>query len=119
MIRLVDTSVWVYHLARGDAELVALLEAGEVFMHPFVLAEIALGSLRDRGALLAELGRLPQAPVATHEEVLTAIDTHRLYGSGLGYVDAHLIASALLSAEARLLTRDRRLAEAAARLGIA
>ena len=119
MSRLVDTSVWVDHLARGDAQLAALLESGDVLIHPMILGEIALGSLRDRSGVLRELGRLPRAAQASHDEAMHAVEAHGLYGTGLGYVDAHLIASALLTPGARLLTRDRRLLEQAQRLGLA
>ena len=116
---LADTSVWVDHLARGDEELAALLETDEVLMHPMIVGEIALGSLRDRASVLAELGRLRSCTVATHAEAMHAVEAHRLHGTGLGYVDAHLIASTLLTPGARLLTRDRRLRDQAERLGLA
>jgi len=115
---LVDTSVWVDHLRRGDPALQARLEAGEVLGHPFVTGELALGNLADREALLREFDRLPQALVAAPAEVRALIAAERLQGLGLGYIDAALLAAARLTPDARLWTRDRRLAAAAARLGV-
>ena len=115
---LADTSVWVDHLHGGDARMAALLEAEEIVMHPYVLGEVALGSLRNRAAILGDLRALPGAAVAGDEEVLALIERHRLFGTGIGLVDAHLLASTLLTPETRLWTRDRRLREAAERLGI-
>ena len=115
---LVDTSVWVDHLRRGDPALQARLEAGEVLGHPFVAGELALGNLADRETLLRDLDRLPQALVATTAEVRALVAGERLCGRGLGYIDATLLASARLTPDARLWTRDRRLADAAARLGL-
>ena len=113
-LALVDTSVWIDHLRHGDAALVKLLEENLVVVHPMVIGELALGNLRARRELLEDLADLPSAPVATHEEVLLLIEHRRLHGTGLDLVDAHLLASALIAADVRLWTRDRRLAEAAA-----
>lgn len=115
---LVDTSVWIDHLRSGDAALAALLDGGQVLAHPFVTGELALGRLRRRGEILAALGSLPQATTATDTEVLRFIADHALDGLGIGYIDAHLLASALLSSAA-LWTRDKRLHAAAARLKLA
>lgn len=114
---LADTSVWVDHLRHGNARLAAWLREGEVAGHPFVTGEIALGHLKRRAEILALLGDLPQAPVAEHQEVLRFVERHELAGSGLGWVDAHLLAAAALD---RLLlwTLDRRLAAAASTLGL-
>jgi predicted nucleic acid-binding protein len=114
---LVDTSVWSDHLRRHDASLATLLEAGEVLAHPFVIGELACGVFPRRAETLDLLSRLPGAPMAAHGEILGFIDRHGLAGQGMGYVDIHLLASALI-AGARLLTRDRRLADAAVRLGV-
>ncbi len=116
---LVDTSVWIDHLRGGDAELTSLLQVGQVLAHPWVTGELGLGHLSRRGEILGLLGNLPQAKVATDTEVLTLIDSHRLFGLGIGYVDAHLLAATMLTAEARLWTRDKRLAAVATRLGLA
>jgi predicted nucleic acid-binding protein len=115
----VDTSVWVDHLRRGDARLGALLENARVLAHPFVVGEIACGSLSDRTVVLELLGDLPMAAVAEVEEVLDFIDRHRIHGKGLGYVDVHLLAAVALTPGASLWTRDKRLHEIAMSLGCA
>jgi predicted nucleic acid-binding protein len=116
---LVDTSVWFEHLHSGNEELAALLNGGEVLGHPFVIGELALGNLRPRDPFLSDLQDLPQAIVAEEEEVLRLIDRHALFGRGIGYVDAHLLAAARLTAEGKLWTRDRRLQAVAAELSLA
>lgn len=116
---LVDTSIWVDHLRAGDEALAGLLEAGAVLAHPYVIGELALGHLSQRGVVLGALSDLPQAEVATDAEVLHFIDRHALFGLGIGYVDAHLLAAAQLSAGASLWTRDKRLHAVAGRLGLA
>ena len=115
---LADTSVWVEHLRRGDARLAGLLEQALVLMHPFIVGEIACGQLADRAALLQLLQGLPMACVATDEEVHMLLQRHRLHGSGIGWVDMHLLAAVRLSSGARLWARDKRLAAAAATLGV-
>jgi predicted nucleic acid-binding protein len=115
---LIDTSVWVDHLRKGDAKLKALLGAGQVLVHSFVIGELALGNLRQRDAILQSLRDLPQAASAGDGEVLDFIERNALFGLGIGYVDAQLLASARLSAAA-LWTRDKRLHKAAVRLGLA
>lgn len=114
---LVDTSVWVDHLRRSDAQLAALLERGGAAMHPFVVGEIACGSLARRAAVLELLQDLPAAVVAEHHEVLGFIERHRLHNKGIGYVDVHLLMSTALTHGATLWTRDLRLRAAAADLG--
>jgi predicted nucleic acid-binding protein len=116
---LVDTSIWVDHLRVRNSALAALLDGGEVLVHPFVTGELALGSLRQRKLILGILQELPQASVATNLEVLQFVEHHRLFGCGIGYVDAHLLAAARLSENASLWTRDRRLRQVAASLGLA
>lgn len=116
---LVDTSVWVDHLGRGDPIMAALLDADQVVMHPFVSGEIALGHLNPREEILAELDAFLTVPVADPDEVAAVIERHALFGTGIGYVDAHLLASMLLAPGARLWTRDKRLHAAAERLGVA
>lgn len=115
---LVDTSVWIDHLRKGDATLTAALEAGQVLMHPFVLGELACGNLNNRAGLLALLRDLPPAPVATDAEVLGFIDRHQLMGRGIGYLDVHLLASVTLASPARMWTRDKRLATVAGHLNL-
>lgn len=106
---LVDTSVWIDHLRRGNDHLVALLRDTAVLMHPFVHGELACGNLKQRREVLALLGGLPQAVVADNDEVLFCIEQHKLMGRGIGYVDAHLLAATQLTDAARLWTRDKRL----------
>jgi predicted nucleic acid-binding protein len=115
---LVDTSVWIDHLRGNLPELAACLEQGKVAMHPWVLGELACGNLRNRHTVLALLGALPTASFATDHEVLLTIENRQLMARGIGYIDAHLITSALLS-QARLWTRDRRLAAVARELHLA
>ena len=114
---LVDTSVWVSHLRRRNARLANLLEQGLVTCHPFVTGELACTGLRDRGEILTLLAALPQAPQADHHEVMHLITSADLAGSGIGWVDAHLLASARLMS-GRLWTRDGVLADVAERLGV-
>ena len=115
---LVDSSVWIDHLRRPDETLITLLAADQVLGHRFVIGEVAMGSLRDRTTVIGELRRLLQADVATHQEVMALVDSRQLFGAGLSYVDAHLLGSTLLMPGTALWTRDRRLREAAKRLGI-
>lgn len=112
---LVDTSVWVDHLRRGDKALVRLLNEGEVLCHPFVIGELACGNLQKRGEILSLLSALPSAPMATHEEALVLLSERRLSGRGLGWVDVHFLASSLLSNTA-LWTKDKALRTAAERM---
>jgi predicted nucleic acid-binding protein len=114
---LVDTSIWVDHLRRGDAELAGLLTSGRVLCHPAVTGEIALGQLHDRTGVLGLLANLPQSATATHGEVMALIEARSLSGLGIGYVDAHLLAAVLLTGDASLWTRDRRLRSAAEAVG--
>lgn len=114
---LVDTSVWVDHLRRGNARLEALLRDGLVLVHPFVFGELSLGRLKERSEILGLLGAMPEADEASHEEVLEFIDRHELAGSGVGWIDAHLLVSAALGGVS-LWTLDRRLASAAERLAL-
>lgn len=114
---LVDTSVWVDHLRRGDARLVELLQRSSVLVHPFVVGELACGTLRDRASILELLQDLPTAVVAGNDEVLGFIDRHALHGQGIGFVDVHLLASVALTGDATIWTRDKRLHAMADRLG--
>jgi predicted nucleic acid-binding protein len=116
---LADTSVWVEHLRRGDARLVELLESASVLMHPFIVGEIACGSLANRQTILELLQDLPCASVAESDEVLSFVEHHRLWGKGVGYVDVHLLAAVALSKGSTLWTRDKRLRSAAQALGCA
>ncbi|MFN7941947.1 MAG: PIN domain-containing protein [Thermoanaerobaculia bacterium] len=115
---LADTSIWVEHLRHGSPRLEALLLEVSVAVHPFVIGEIALGLLRRRREILEMLDALPVATIAGDGEVLDFVDRHRLAGSGIGWVDAHLLAAAALDG-AELWTLDRRLAAVADRLDLA
>lgn len=115
---LVDTSVWIDHLRKADAELSRLLNAGRVLVHPCVIGELACGNLRGRTGFLALLSRLPHSRVANDHEALELIELRRLAGRGIGWVDVHLLASSLLTA-CDLWTRDRALRQAAVDLGMA
>ena len=116
---LVDTSIWVDHLRKGDGELADLLESGMVLTHPFILGELALGNLRQRQTVLGDLSNLPAAMAATDAEALAFIDRYKLFGQGIGYVDAHLLAATQLTPDATLWTRDQRLHRIATALGLA
>ena len=116
---IADTMVWADFISHGDDRLRDLLMRQATLMHPYVRGELALGNLARRAAILADLDKVPLAQLADHPEVLSLIESTRLFGTGIGYVDAHLLASTLLDDEARLWTRDKRLHAVAARLGIA
>jgi hypothetical protein len=116
---LVDTSVWIDHLRSGDDDLVALLNTSQVLIHPFVHGELACGNLQNRSEVLALLRDLPRISVASDDEVVFFIERHALMGKGIGYVDAHLLASLTLDGTSRLWTGDRRLHDAAETLGLA
>jgi predicted nucleic acid-binding protein len=116
---LVDTSVWIDHLRRHNRALAKLLHAGMVLTHPFVIGELALGNLRQRKVVLNALADLPRANVATEPEVLHFIDQSTLFGRGVGYVDAHLLAAVRLTPGAELWTNDKRLQSVAVQLALA
>lgn len=115
---LVDTSIWIDHLHRAEVQLVELLNESRVAQHPMIVGELALGTLGDRKELLGLLAALPTANVASHAEVLHFVERNRLYGRGLSLVDAHLLASVLLTPGTRLWTRDKRLFSAAESFGV-
>jgi predicted nucleic acid-binding protein len=114
---LVDTSIWVSHLRDGNAELANLLNDGSVLCHPLIVGELACGNLKDRALILSFLQFLPMSIEAEHDEVLSFIDDNRLMGKGVGYVDVHLIASAILMGVS-LWTLDKKLAQVADSLHI-
>jgi predicted nucleic acid-binding protein len=114
---LVDTSVWVSHLRDENAELSNLLNDGVVLCHPFIVGEIACGNLKDRSAILSFLELLPMSIEAEHDEVLSFIESRRLMGKGIGYIDVHLLISAILT-DAPLWTLDTKLAQVSASLHI-
>jgi predicted nucleic acid-binding protein len=115
---LADTSVWVAHFRRNNPRLQALLADGEVLMHPAVVGELACGNLTRRARVLSDLQKLPAAVEADREDALFVIESRRLWGKGIGWTDAQLVASALLT-ECALWTLDKHLHRVAAALGIA
>ena len=116
---LVDASVWIEHVRAPDEIMLELLRDQRVLTHPFVIGEIVLGHVRRREIVLSELKELPLAPVVDDEEVLEFIEDRRLFGQGIGYVDAHLLASSMIADRTSLWTLDKNLRAAAERLGLA
>jgi hypothetical protein len=114
---LVDTSVWILHLRKGNIDLERLLNDGDVVCHPFIVGELACGNLKNRSEILSLLQSLPMSIQAEHEEVMRFIEDYRLMGKELGYIDMHLLASALLS-EIPIWTLDKRLNKVLKELGI-
>ena len=114
---LVDSSVWVSHFRAGNSDLEILLNDGRVVCHPFIIGELACGNLKNRTEILSLLHSLPMAKQAEHEEVLQFIESNRLMGRGIGYVDAHLLASAVLTG-IPFWTLDKKLQEVSLKFGI-
>ena len=114
---LVDTSIWVAHLRRGNRQLENLLMEAEVMCHPFIIGELACGNLKNRSEIIALLQALPQVPAINLNEYFTFINRNRLMGIGVGFVDVHLLASAKL-AGVSLWTADRKLKSAATKLDL-
>ena len=116
---LVDSSVWIDHVRSPEASLERLLISERVLGHPMLSGELALASIKDRSDFLREIDGLPQAIVASDEEVRGLIEKERLFGWGIGFIDAHLLTSVQLTPEAVLWTRDKRLHQVAIELGLA
>lgn len=116
---LVDTSVWVDHLRHSDETLAQLLTQGQVYIHPMITGELACGHLQNREQLIVLWQNLPCSVEASHKEAMLFVESHQLMGKGIGFVDVHLLASARLTANTQLWTRDKRLADVAQSLGIA
>jgi predicted nucleic acid-binding protein len=114
---LVDSSIWIDHFRHGDLELTKIIGDDRLLCHQFVVGELALGSLRERDAVIAFLAAQREAVIATHAEVMTVIDRHSIFSMGIGYTDAHLLTSTLLDRRSSLWTRDKRLATAAQKVG--
>jgi predicted nucleic acid-binding protein len=114
---LVDTSVWVEHFRTGDIGLKTPLSDGQVVCHPFIAGELACGNLKNRPQILSLLDTLPKARLAEHEEVMHVIKQYHLMGKGLGYIDMHLLASAMLT-HMPLWTLDKRLMNVSSTLGV-
>lgn len=115
---LVDTSIWIDHLRHGDVDLTRHLNAGQVLTHQFVIGELALGNLQNRNIVLNTLQNLPQVTSASDEEALRFIESQSLFGKGISYIDAHLLAAVRLSSGVLLWTRDKRLLTESVRLGL-
>lgn len=115
---LVDTSIWIDHIRKLDERLTHLLINGQVVMHDFIIGELALGHMKPRNQVLGRLAKLPKVFVASSSEVLTLIEAEGLQGSGVGYVDAHLLASSKLTPGVAIWTRDKLLRQAVEKLGV-
>jgi predicted nucleic acid-binding protein len=115
---LVDSSVWIAHFDAPNDALLELLRINQAGMHPFVLGEIALGHVRNRNKILAELGELPRLIVVNDDEVLDFIVQNSLFGLGVGYVDVHLLMSAAVRPGCSVWTIDQRLRRAAQKLSL-
>lgn len=111
---LTDTSVWLDHLRSNDEQLSELLENEQILMHPMVIGELAMGNLANRQRTLEDFAKLPAIPVTTHEEVMYLVETNRLMGTGISYLDANLLASVVVHGDTALWSRDRRLKQTAA-----
>jgi predicted nucleic acid-binding protein len=116
---LADSSVWIDFFRAGNIEFEHLLDRQQIATHPFVIGEVALGSLRNPRKTISIMQSMPQAEVASHDEVMHFLDAAELAGKGIGYVDIHLLASTRIAGDMTLWTRDHRLAAAAAELNIA
>lgn len=116
---LADSSIWIDHFKVTNLALVRAIRDRQMRLHPYVIGELALGSLRQREVTIMRLNLFRHLPLAQHRDVMVLIEENRLFSRGLGYVDAHLLASCRIAGNCRLLTRDRRLREAAEQLNIA
>jgi len=116
---LADTSIWIDYLRGRNSEMQAHVQNGKIVTHPFVIAEIALGSLKNRSKTLALMDMLEQVNVANLSEVRRMIEARSLYSQGIGLTDVHLLASCLLTPGTRLWTSDSALKRVARLLGTA
>lgn len=116
---IADSSIWMDHINQGDTELANLMKQRRVRLHPMIIAEIALGSIKQRAAMLEELNAFPQVDSSSHSEVMAMIEWMKLFGTGVGYVDAHLLAATRQLRAGALWTRDKQLKGQAERLGVA
>lgn len=115
---LADTSVWIDHFRSPEPELMQLVQASEILMHPLVIGELAMGSLANRELRLRLWSLMPSLPAASLEDVLALVEGRRLYSRGIGYMDANLLASSLVAKGTLLWTRDGKLHDIASELGI-
>lgn len=116
---IADSSIWMDHINQGDSELVNLMKQRLVRLHPMIIAEIALGSIKQRAVMLEELNAFPQVDLLSHSEVIAMIEWMKLFGTGVGYVDSHLLAATMQLRIGALWTRDKKLRAQAERLGLA
>ena len=116
---LVDTSIWIDHLHKSEPALVTALEADQVAVHPYIIGELALGSIANRAEVLALLSHLRLVPTLTHQELLSFVNAQGLWGRGLSLVDAHLLGSVRLASGVKLWTRDKRLRAGAELVSVA
>ena len=114
---LVDTSVWASHLRTGDTHLKSILQDGEVVCHPFIIGELSCGNIKNRNEVISLLQALPTVKTSDHDEILHFIEAHHLMGIGLGLIDVHLLASAILS-DVLIWTYDKKLNQIAVEMGI-
>jgi len=114
---LADTSVWANHLRNHDPLMVSLTDGERLLMHPYVIGELSMGNLHDRAAFIVALRQMEGVTLATDSEVSRLVEDNRLYGTGIGWIDAHLLASTLLTDDVQLWSHDRRLSAAAIRFG--
>ena len=114
---LVDTSVWIDHFHKKDHSLIKLLEDGLFYTHYFIIGELACGNLKNRDEILILLQSLPKVRVAEHDEVMYFLNHHKIFGKGLGYIDAHLLASCFLDNKL-IFTRDKHLEQIAKEFNI-
>jgi predicted nucleic acid-binding protein len=119
MLVLADTSIWIDHFRRSNFQLARLLDRGDIVMHPFVVGELVLGKVAKIAEMIDFFHFLPATIVASTDEILEFIAKRKLSGSGIGYVDVHLLAAAALMPETLVWTRDKKLRAAAQALSLA
>ncbi len=115
---LIDTCIWIDHFIHPDPMVASLVESTEIVTHPMIIGELALGNLRNRTATLRDLGQLVMLMPVRHSQVLTFVEDQKLFGTGLHYIDVHLLASVLVTRDCQLWTRDKRLKAVAKRLNV-
>jgi predicted nucleic acid-binding protein len=115
---IVDTSVWVDHFRRPIKAMQELIAESSIALHPYIYGELLLGGLPGKGDVAKQLLKLQRSPVASASEAAAFIEWAELSGTGIGYVDAHLLVAAKLFSGGSVLTRDKKLREQAKRLGV-
>jgi predicted nucleic acid-binding protein len=114
---LVDTSVWIKHLREGDQNLIRLLEQGLVAIHPFIIGELACGGIKNRHEIISLLTDLPSTEILDHSDIMEFIENRKIMNKGIGYIDVHLLGSALVS-DTPLWTFDKALRKVAIQFSI-